>query len=153
MQKLPHIFLTALAIVTQVFKPLGWWLTIRHVFYRAMLHTQGPPRLPSDKESTSSAGDTGDSASIPGSGRSPGGGHGNPLQHSCLENPMDRGAWRATGHRVAESDTTAATEQAHSPRTYTMETNDFRRQLPILTVGNAFWYLLLDCILILFHFF
>ena len=41
--------------------------------------------------------------SIPGSGRSTGGGHGNPLQDSCLENPMDRGAWRATVHRVAQS--------------------------------------------------
>ena len=39
-------------------------------------------------------GDAGDSGSIPGSGRSPGGGHGNPLQCSCLDNPMDRGAWR-----------------------------------------------------------
>ena len=42
----------------------------------------------------------------PGSGRSPGGGQSNPLQYSCLENPMDRGAWRATVHRVTESDTT-----------------------------------------------
>ena len=42
---------------------------------------------------------------IPGSGRSPGGGHGNPLQYSCLENSMDRGAWRATGHRVTKSQT------------------------------------------------
>ena len=41
----------------------------------------------------------------PGSGRSPGGGHGNPLQYSCLENPMDRGAWWATVHRVAQSQT------------------------------------------------
>jgi len=41
--------------------------------------------------------------SIPGSGRSPGGGHGNPLQYSCLENPTDRGAWQATVHRVANS--------------------------------------------------
>ena len=40
---------------------------------------------------------------IPGWGRSPGGGHGNPLQYSCLENPMDRGAWWATIHRVANS--------------------------------------------------
>ena len=38
-------------------------------------------------------------------GRSPGGGHGNPLQDSCLENPMDRGAWRATAHRVTKSQT------------------------------------------------
>ena len=43
---------------------------------------------------------------IPGSGRSPEGGHGHPLQRSCLENPMDRGSWRATGRGVAESDTT-----------------------------------------------
>ena len=41
--------------------------------------------------------------SIPRSGTSPGGGHGNPLQYSCLENPMDGGAWRATVHRVAKS--------------------------------------------------
>ena len=44
--------------------------------------------------------------SIPGSGRSPGEGNGNPLQYSCLENPMDGGAWRATVHRVTKSDTT-----------------------------------------------
>ena len=49
------------------------------------------------------AGDIRDTGSIPGSGRSPGGGHGNSLQDSCLENPTDRGAWRATVHRVAKS--------------------------------------------------
>ena len=43
---------------------------------------------------------------IPGLGRSPGEENGNPTQYSCLENPMDRGAWRATAHGVAESDTT-----------------------------------------------
>ena len=43
--------------------------------------------------------------SIPGLGRSPGGGHSNPLQYPCLENPMDRGAWQATVHRVAKSRT------------------------------------------------
>ena len=42
---------------------------------------------------------------IPGSGRSSGGGHGNPLQYSCLENPMDRGAWQAMVYRVAKSRT------------------------------------------------
>jgi len=42
---------------------------------------------------------------IPGSGRSPGEGHGNPLQYCCLENPMDRGAWRVTVRRVAKSQT------------------------------------------------
>ena len=49
------------------------------------------------------AGDAGDSGSIPGLVRSPGGEHGNPLQYSCLENPMGREAWRATVHGVAKS--------------------------------------------------
>ena len=52
-----------------------------------------------------SAGDVRHAGSIPGSGRSPGGGHGNPLQHPCLENPMDRGAWRTTVHGVSKSRT------------------------------------------------
>ena len=47
---------------------------------------------------------------IPGSGTSPGGGHGNPLQYSCLENSTDRAAWRATVHGITESDRTEATE-------------------------------------------
>ena len=47
--------------------------------------------------------DVSDVGSIPGLGRSPGGGHGNPLQYSCLENPMDRGAWWAMVHGVAKS--------------------------------------------------
>ena len=49
------------------------------------------------------AGDTGDSGLIPGSGRSPGEGHGNPLCYSCLENSIDRGAWKATVHVVVKS--------------------------------------------------
>ena len=54
----------------------------------------------SSKESTCNIGDVG---SVPGSGRSPGEGNGNPVQYSCLENPMDRGAWRGTVHGVAKS--------------------------------------------------
>ena len=57
------------------------------------------------KNLPASAEDTGDVGSIPGSGRSPEGGHGNPLQYSCLENSMDRGAWWATVSRVAKSQT------------------------------------------------
>ena len=64
---------------------------------------RGFPGSSDGKESTCNAGD---SCSIPRSGRSPGEGHSNPLQYSCLGNPMDRGAWWATVHRVAESDTT-----------------------------------------------
>ena len=59
----------------------------------------------SSKESACKAGATGDAGWIPGSGRSLGGGHGNPLQYSCLENPMDRGAWWVTVHEVAKSQT------------------------------------------------
>ena len=57
------------------------------------------------KNSPANAVDLRDLDSVPGSGRSPGGGHGNPLQYSCLENPMDRGTWRATVHKVAKSRT------------------------------------------------
>ena len=57
------------------------------------------------KSLAASAGDVRDVGSIPGLGRSLGGGNGNPLQYSCLENPMDRGAWWATIHGVSESDT------------------------------------------------
>ena len=66
---------------------------------------QGFPGESDGKESTCNAGDLGLILEL---GRSPGGGHGNPLQYSCLENPMDRGAWRATVHEVAESDVTEA---------------------------------------------
>ena len=52
------------------------------------------------KNPSANAGDARDAGSIPGLGRFPGGGHGNPLQYSCLKNPMDIGAWRATDHRV-----------------------------------------------------
>ena len=67
---------------------------------KVALVVKNPPTNAEDKR---------DVDSIPGLGRSPGGEHGNPLQYSCLENPIDRGAWRATVHGVAESDTTAVT--------------------------------------------
>ena len=56
-------------------------------------------------ESTCNAGDAGDAGLIPESGRSPGGGHSNPLHYACLENPVDRGARQATVQRVAKSQT------------------------------------------------
>ena len=57
------------------------------------------------------AGEVRDAGSIPGLGRSPGEGNGNPLQYSCLENPMDRGAWQATVHSGRKkSDTTQVTQ-------------------------------------------
>ena len=65
--------------------------------------TDGQLLCSDGKESTCNAGDLG---LIPGSGRTPGEGNGNPLQYSCLENPMDRGAWWATVHWVAKSQMT-----------------------------------------------
>ena len=59
----------------------------------------GLPRWFSGKQSACNAGDAGDLGSIPGSGRCPEEGRGNPLQYSCLQNPMGRGAWRATVYR------------------------------------------------------
>ena len=57
------------------------------------------------KNPPANAGDIKDAGSIPGLGRSPGGGHSNPFQYSCLENPINRGAWWPTVHRVAKSQT------------------------------------------------
>ena len=55
------------------------------------------------KNPPANAGDIRDVGSIPGFGRFPGGGHGNPLLYSCLENSMERGSWKATVHRVSKS--------------------------------------------------
>ena len=61
------------------------------------------------KNPPANAGDVRDSGLIPGSGRSAGAGNGNPFQYSCLGNPMDRGAWGATVHRVTDADMTEVT--------------------------------------------
>ena len=74
-----------------------------HSIVRAIIKVTGFPGGAGGKESASKAGDTRDSGSIPGSGRSLTGGHGNSLQYSCLENLMERGtwkAWRATVYRI-----------------------------------------------------
>ena len=76
---------------------LGWDLFLEPV---ETLVAKNPP---------ANAGDVRDTGSIPGSGRFPGGGHGNPLQYSCLEKPMVREAWQATVHGVTESDMTEVT--------------------------------------------
>ena len=70
-----HVFVFDFLIMTMNHSGVSWWL--------------------SGKESACSAGDIGAMGSIPGLGRSPGGEHGNPLQYSCLENLMDKGAWWA----------------------------------------------------------
>ena len=80
---------------------LGYVLICKFFIYSCIYLLIGLPRWLSDKESN--AGDSGDKSSIPGLGRFPGGGNGNPRQYSCLENPMDRKAWQTTVHRVTKS--------------------------------------------------
>ena len=63
------------------------------------------------KNMLANEGDTGDMGSVPGSGRSPGEGNGNPLHYSCLENTMNRGAWWATDHGVTRNQTRLSTTQ------------------------------------------
>ena len=92
------------AIINSATISLLQFATITRLIIAAMyMHFQGFPDGASGKEPLANAGDIRDVGSIPGSGRSPGEGHGNPLQYSCLENPMDRGAWQAIVHRVAKS--------------------------------------------------
>ena len=85
--------------------------------------------FPGGSDSKGSAHNEGDLASIPGSGRSPGGGHDNPYQYSYLENPMDRGSWQATVHRVVKSWT---------------QWNDFYTHTHTRDVDSAFLYHLLS---------
>ena len=100
--------------------PLPWYpyicslcLCLYFCFANKITYNIFLPSWLSGKESTCNAGDTGDLVLIPESGRSPGKGHGNPLQCSCLENPMDRGAM-ATVHRVTKSQTRVKSLSTHS---------------------------------------
>ena len=71
------------------------------------------------KNPHANAGEVRDVGLILGSGRLPGEGNGYPLQYPCLENPMDRGTWRAIVHGITELDTTEATEHTHMANTLT----------------------------------
>ena len=107
-------------ISTAVFISILVSISACHTGDQSLIPRQGgktPFGLPwwlSSKETTCNAGDTGDVGSIPGSGRSPGEGNGNPLQYSCLENSMDREAWWGYSRwGSTESDMTEATEHEH----------------------------------------
>ena len=79
----------------------------------------GASQVLSGKESTCQAGDAGDLGSIPGLGRFPRVGNGNALQYSCLENPIDRGAWQATVHGIAKSQTQLSEPRISHKQNYT----------------------------------
>ena len=103
----PHLH--PITIRTQIKAPknqifcAAFWGSVFYLSYLKDWRTSGLPQWLGSKESTCNGEDTGDVGSIPVLGRSPGGRHGNPLQYSCLENPVDRGAWRASVHRVVKS--------------------------------------------------
>ena len=96
-----------------------YWFTVNLFFSVLRQDYKGFPHSSVGKESDCNAGDLG---SIPGSGRCPGEGNGNPLQYSCLENPMDSGAWQATVYESQESD---MTEQLSTPEVEGIFLNSF----------------------------
>ena len=89
--------------------------------------------LPDGSDGKEPACNVGDLGSVPGLGRSPGEGHGNPLQYFCLENPMDGGSWRATLHVVTERWTQLSTAQQHSTSIFTLHARIFKQQEENLT--------------------
>ena len=94
----------------------------------------GFPGGPSGEELPGNARDIGDEGLIPSLGRSPGGGNGNPLQYSCPENPMDRGAWQAAVHGVAKSQTRLSDEHSHIPGK-ALEEADMENLVPSSIMG------------------
>ena len=122
----------------------GAWCVQGHACNPTLGYRQCPPHRQilgfpdgSDgKESTCNAGDLG---SISGFGRSPGEGNGYPLQYSCLENPMARGAWRAIVHGVTKSWTGLATKHKHIDRLYPSELREeqvARKEPPVDPGGS-----------------
>ena len=93
---------------TQLFSQQAYFFENEHntLFSVQWAFFKGFINFPGDSDGKESACNAGDLGSIPRLGRSTGEGNGNPLQFSCLENPMDRGAWQVTVHGVAELDTT-----------------------------------------------
>ena len=103
-----------------------------YTFIYFYLTVQGFPDGSDGQESACNAGDP---SSIPESGRSPGEGNGNPLQYSCLENSMDRGAWQATVHGVAKSQTRLSDQQTDTR----LNTRSYLQHAGSLVAAYAIW--------------
>ena len=101
--------------------PLHCWWERELVQLLVVVVVKNPP---------ANAGDKRDTSSIPESGRSPGERHGNSLQHSCLENPMDRGAWWATVHRVTKNQTQLKHLSTHHSEEYGSFLKKLKIELP-----------------------
>ena len=93
-----------------------WFVGIQYILRTNKYILWGFPEVLVVNNLPANAGNIRDLGSIPWSGRSPGGGHGNPLQYSCLENLMDRGAWQAIVHRVAQSQTLLKRLSTHAQK-------------------------------------
>ena len=114
---MPESNTTYLINNNNVFQIISSHRLLQNIKYSSLCYTVGPCWLfilhkvvctlgfPVGSDGKESACNSGDLGSIPGLGRSPGGGHGNPLQYSCLETSMDRISWKATAHGVANSRT------------------------------------------------
>ena len=99
-----HLLLSVFFILI-ILADMRWYLVVLISIYLINNDIEGFPGGTVVKNLPPNAGDTREAGSIPGLGRSPSVGNGNPLQYSCLENSKDRGAWRATVHRVTKSQT------------------------------------------------
>ena len=124
---------------------LGEWRGRNWCLLRGNRSSQGSPGDAVVKNPPANVRDAKDVGSILGSGRSPGGGNGNPLQYSYLENPMDRGAWWTTVHGVAELNTTEQLSththtHTHTHYIFTMKRIDFGAILPGLYVDHVCLY-------------
>ena len=116
--------------------PFPRWYQSAEGAYIASLHLRSG--LSGQLKGKESACNPGDAGSIPGSGRCPGGGHSNPLQDSCLENPLNRGAWWTTVHSITKSQTQLKRLSTQAPRLFLFFLPGWFSWL--LTAPNAFLY-------------
>ena len=142
-------WLTPEEVSAHVVKQPWWGALERDLENRPASSQLGFPGGASSKEPSANAGDIRDGSSIPGLGRFPGGGHGNPLQYSCLENPMNRGAWQATVHRLQRV--------GHNWSNWAQHSTHWNTNISLWLWFQLFWIYTHNCIAVpydntIFHF-